>query len=194
MLVAPRLTYITVGVRKGKGEAHRFVPELGRGGFLLSPLVEDTSEFAIEQSYIFTTCASVENGNPLFWDAETAAAVTGGWIAPPTMLSVWLRPHHWAPGRTGERLPLEVHFRLKKLLDLPEAIIAANELSFGEPVRPGDTLRARQTLRSISEPKTNKLGTGRFWVIDVEFRNQRDEVVGVESYTGFGYRRAGGDQ
>jgi acyl dehydratase len=152
-------------------------------------LVEDTSEFAIEQSYVFTTCASVENGNPLFWDAETAAAVTAGWIAPPTMLSVWLRPHHWAPGRTGERLPLEVHFRLKKLLDLPEAIIAANELSFGEPVRPGDTLRARQTLRSISEPKTNKLGTGRFWVIDVEYVNQRGEWVGTDSYDCFGYRR-----
>ena len=152
-------------------------------------LVEDTGEFDIDQGYVFTTCASVENGNPLFWDPEAAASVTGGPIAPPTMLSVWLRPHHWAPGRTEERLPLEVHFRLKKLLDLPEAIIAANEMSFGEPVRPGDTLRARQTLRSISEPKTNKLGTGRFWVIDVEYRNQREELVGKEVYTGFGYRR-----
>jgi len=46
----------------------------------------------------------------------------------------------------------------------------------------------------VSGPKTTKLGAGRFWVIDVEFRNQRDEVVGVESYTGFGYRRAGGDR
>ena len=45
-------------------------------------------------------------------------------------------------------------------------------------------------LKSVSEPKTTKLGTGRFWVIDVEYRNQRDEVVGIESYTGFGYRRA----
>jgi uncharacterized protein len=26
-------------------------------------------------------------------------------------------------------------------------------------------------------------------VIDVEYRNQRGELVGVESYTGFGYRR-----
>ena len=41
----------------------------------------------------------------------------------------------------------------------------------------------------MSEPKTTKLGTGRFWVIDVEYLNQRDELVGVESYTGFGYRR-----
>jgi hypothetical protein len=45
LLVAPRLTYIGIGVERGKGEAYRFLPELGRGGFLLSPLVEDTSDF-----------------------------------------------------------------------------------------------------------------------------------------------------
>jgi len=28
-------------------------------------------------------------------------------------------------------------------------------------------------------------------VIDVEYHNQRGELVAVESYTGFGYRRAG---
>jgi len=152
-------------------------------------LAEDQGEFDIERGYIATTCASVENGNPLYWDDAVADRVTDGPIAPPTMLSVWLRPHHWAPGRTEERLPLEVHFRLKKVLELPEAIIAANELSFGEPVRPGDTLRSQQTLRSISEPRTNKLGTGRFWDLDVEYVNQRGEWVGTESYTGFGYRR-----
>ena len=53
----------------------------------------------------------------------------------------------------------------------------------------------RQVLRSISDPKTTKLGTGRFWVIDVEYHNQEGRLVGVESYTGFGYRRleAGAD-
>lgn len=46
-------------------------------------------------------------------------------------------------------------------------------------------------LRSLSEPKTTKLGTGRFWVIDVPYRNQHDQLVGVETFTGFGYVRAG---
>ena len=58
-------------------------------------------------------------------------------------------------------------------------------------MRLGDRLSTCQRLRSVSGPKTTKLGTGRFWVIDVEYRNQRDEMVGVESYTGFGYRKAG---
>lgn len=158
-------------------------------GWIGESLVEDTSEFPIEPGYVASTCASVENGNPLFWNEEVAQAITQGPIAPPTMLSVWLRPHHWAPGRTEQRLPLEVHFTLKKRLDLPEAIITANELTFGEPVRPGDTLRARQTLKSISKPKTNRLGTGRYWVIDVDYTNQRGEWVGTDSYDCFGYRR-----
>ena len=150
---------------------------------------EEVAEFPVERSYVWTTCASVENGNPLYWDDAVADELTDGPTAPPTMLSVWFRPHHWAPGRTQQALPLQVHFDLKELFGLPEAIMSDNTIVFHEPVRPGDRLRTRQILRSVSEPKTTKLGTGRFWVIDVEYANQRDELVGVESYTGFGYKR-----
>ncbi len=64
-----------------------------------------------------------------------------------------------------------------------------NTIVFYDPVRPGDVLSTRQILRSVSDEKTTKLGTGRFWVIDVEYTNQNGATVGVESYTGFGYRR-----
>jgi uncharacterized protein len=150
---------------------------------------EETGEFPVERGYIWTSCASVENGNPLFWDDAVAAEVTGGPIAPPTMLSVWFRPHNWAPGRSEPGLPLQVHFDLKARFDLPEAVMSDNTIVFHEPVRPGDVVTSRQILRSVSGPKTTRLGTGRFWVIDVEYLNQRGELVGVESYTGFGYRR-----
>ena len=150
---------------------------------------EADGEFPVESGYISTSCASVENGNPLFWDTDVAAELTGGPIPPPTMLSVWFRPHNWAPGRTGQAQPLQVHFDLKERFELPEAVMTDNTIVFHEPVRIGDRLRTRQILRSVSEPKTTKLGSGRFWVIDVEYLNQRDELVGVESYTGFGYRR-----
>jgi len=150
---------------------------------------EVVGEFDVERGYVFTTCASVENGNPLFWDEKTADALTDGWIAPPTMISVWFRPHYWAPGRTEQAQPLQVHFDLKEALGLPEAVMTDNTITFGEPVRPGDRLRTWQVLRSVSEPKTTKLGKGRFWVIDVEYVNQKGEWVGTETYTGFGYKR-----
>ena len=150
---------------------------------------EEEGDFDVERGYIFTTCASVENGNPLFWDEKVAQELTDGWVAPPAMLSVWFRPHSWAPGRTKPRQPLQVHFDLKEKLGLPEAVMTDNEVIFAEPVRPGDRLRTRQILRSVSDVKTTKLGEGRFWVIEVEYLNQRDELVGKDIYTGFGYRR-----
>ena len=151
---------------------------------------ETVGDFPVEQGYIATSCASVENGNPLYWDPAVAAAITDGPIAPPAMISVWFRPHHWAPGRTEEVLPLQVHFDLKAIFALPEAVMTDDTIVFHDPVRPGDVLKTRQILRSVSGPKTTKLGTGRFWVIDVEYLNQHDALVGVETYTGFGYRRA----
>jgi len=153
----------------------------------------EVGEFPVERGYVWTSCASVENGNPLFWDDAVAGALTGGPIAPPSMVSVWFRPHHWAPGRTEQALPLQVHFDLKERFSLPEAVMTDNTMVFHEPVRPGDVLTTRQILRSVSDEKTTKLGTGRFWVIDVEYTNQRGAKVGVESYTGFGYRRGADD-
>jgi len=153
------------------------------------PRYEITGDFDVERGYIFTSCASVENGNPLFWDDGTAEELTGGPVAPPSMLSVWFRPHHWAPDRDEVALPLQVHFDLKELFDLPEAVMTDNTITFGEPVRPGDRITTRQILRSVSDPKTTKLGTGRFWVIDVEYHDEAGAWKGTETYTGFGYRR-----
>jgi len=150
---------------------------------------EQVGEFDVERGYVFTSCASVENGNPLFWDEKVAQDLTDGWITPPTMLSAWFRPHSWAPNRSEIAQPLQVHFDLKETLGLPEAVMTDNTIVFGEPVRPGDRLKTWQVLRSVSPIKRTKLGEGRFWVIDVEYENQKGESVGTESYTGYGYRR-----
>lgn len=153
------------------------------------PQYEENTEFEIHMAYVNNTCAAVQNGNPLFWDESVANEITDGQIAPPTMMSVWFRPHYWSPGAEGERTALQLHFDLKRLTGLPEAIIAGNEMVFGEPVRMGDTLTTRQILRSVSEVKQTKVGIGRFWVIDVEVVNQHGEHVGTDIYSCLGYRR-----
>ena len=110
----------------------------------------EEGEFPVERGYIWTTCSSVENGNPIFWDDDLASEITDGPIAMPTMISLWFRPHLWAPGRTKQAQPLQVHFDLKEVLDLPEAIMSDKTLVFGEPVRPGDRLWTSQILHNVS--------------------------------------------
>lgn len=150
---------------------------------------EEEAEFPVERGYFWNYCSAAENGNPLFWDDEVAAEITGGPVAPPSMLSTWFRPHHWAPGRAEPKVPLQVHFDMKEAFSLPEAIMSDYVMTFYEPVRPGDRITSGQVLRSVSGEKTARVGTGRFWVIDVEYRNQHGELVGVETWTGFGYHR-----
>ena len=149
----------------------------------------EESEFEVERGYVLTGCSSVENGNPLYWDEKVARELTGGWVAPPSMISVWCRPHLFSPLREGEGLALKTHFDLKEKLGLPEAIMSDDELVFHAPVHPGDRVRSYQILRALSEPKQTKLGTGRFWTIEVFYENQQGELLVEERITGFGYRR-----
>lgn len=145
-------------------------------------------EFDVERGYFWTACAAVQNGNPLYWDEQLANELTKGPTAPLTLLSAWFRPHYWMPGRDTIPLPWQTHFDLKATLALPEAVATDSEVVFGEPIRPGDRIQCCETLRSLSEVKTTRLGKGRFWVIDAVCHNQRDVWVGTETMTGFGYR------
>src|SRR5260370_38621097 len=41
--------------------------------------------------------ATVRDGNPSYWDAEFAARIWGGLLAPPGLLMGWLTPPPWEP-------------------------------------------------------------------------------------------------
>lgn len=168
-------------------------------------------DIVCDRGTILHWAESVADANPLWWDEQVADALTDGWIAPPSMLSVWMRPlmfkpAGWSP--TGEAVadldaaairPLEAHFRLKDGLGLPEGVVTYNEIEFHEPVRPGDRIATTQTVSQISAQKTNRLGTGRYWRIDVTYTKadparpdeQAGAVVGIETYNMFGYARSG---
>jgi hypothetical protein len=145
-------------------------------------VVIDESEVAVDQSQIENFCSAVEDGNSVYWQEG---------ISPPGMLSAYNRPHPWTPSRRDQPVnrPLELHFRVKDLLDLPRGVVAEQSYEFGVPLRVGDRVRSEQSLRAVSDIKTNKLGTGRNWTIDVTYKNQNGEIAGVESVSFFGYRR-----
>ena len=150
---------------------------------------EEVGEFDVERGFVLTACSSVENANPIFWDEKVAQEITDGFVAPPTMISAWCRPHFWAPWRHEEGLSLKTHFDLKEALEYPEAIMSADELIFYEPVRMGERVRQYQVLESVTGLKTTGLGTGRFWNIEVYYENLKGEKLCVEKIAGFGYRR-----
>ncbi len=150
---------------------------------------EERSVIAVEKGYIFNSCASVQNANPIYWDKKVALEICGADIAPPSMISVWLRPNYWSPGKEKRRLALQTHFDLKDIFRLPEGIITENELVFHEPVKVGDQLQTVQVLRSVSPLKTTRLGVGRFWVIDCLIENQSGVLCAIDRYTGLGYEK-----
>ena len=80
----------------------------------------EIGEFPVERSYVWTSCASVENGNPLYWDDAVADALTGGPVAPPSMVSVWSGPTTGLRAAREEALPLQVHFDLKAVSGCPK--------------------------------------------------------------------------
>jgi acyl dehydratase len=142
-----------------------------------------------ERGYILHWLEATENANPLYWDEAVAKELTDGWIAPPSMLSVWMRPLQFVPGRKDTSMPLSLHFDLKDAFDLPDGVVSASEMTLHAPVRPGDRITTTQSIRDISDEKTTRIGTGRFWTIDVTHRDQTGEVKGVETYEMFSYKR-----
>ena len=144
---------------------------------------EQEADNEVSLANIRAMCAAVENSNLQYWCSQEAQQ------APATMLSTWGRPELWSPGEGTPVKALQLHFDLKTLFDFPTAIVGSFESVFHSPVKVGDRLRTRQILQSVSEEKDTRLGRGRFWVIEMQYYNQRDELLGVDSFNCFGYRR-----
>ena len=152
---------------------------------------EEEADFPVERGYIWTYCSSVENGNPLFWDDDVAAALTDGPIAPPSMLSTWFRPHHWAPGRAEPKVPLQVHFDMKEALRPPRS---DHERQHHDVLRPDPPRRPHHERADPPFGERREDHEARHRPVLGDRRRVPQPatatLVGVESWTGFGYRKA----
>ncbi|MFM7783342.1 MAG: hypothetical protein ACKPE6_01630 [Gammaproteobacteria bacterium] len=124
--------------------------------------------------------AAVGDPSTRAWDTETPAA-------PPWMLSTWSRPELWSPAEAPPALAL--HHELKALLGYPVAVVSAIESLFHSPVPIGARVQSEQRLLSISTEKRTRLGTGRFWRIEVRYTLPEAALAGCETFECFGYRR-----
>jgi hypothetical protein len=154
------------------------------------PMIVIDHVVTIEQGLWTNFCVAVEDGNPLYWNYPESRDETGSLIAPPMMLPSWAVEHEWAPDRAGPGMrTLELHFMVKDSLGYPNGLVTEVELELHEPLRAGDSVRAEQILRSVSEERDTRLGRGRDWVIEVIYRKPDGSLAGIQTLTMLGYRK-----
>lgn len=148
----------------------------------------DLSPIMIQKGLWQNFCSSIEDGNKIYWDERVAECHTEDLIAHPAMLPSWVHDFEWHPQRKKVQ-PMELHFHLKNILNLPLGIVTEVDIEYYLPIKDGDAISANQTLLSVSELVKTKLGEGRYWVIEVKYFNQLEILVGKQNIHFLGYKK-----
>ena len=132
-------------------------------------------------------CGVVEDGNPGYWSEAFAEAQWGGIISPPSMLHSWVIPLPWQPEgvRPVSSLSMDVPLPGDKPINV------SSDAEFFEPIRVGDRLDYTETLLSISDEKTTRIGTGHFVETALDVRRQDGVTVARVTNILFRYRSDG---
>lgn len=115
--------------------------------------------------------------NPVYVDADAAAgSAHGEVIAPAVMLQAWVMRGLKPRGSAGAS-PQDT---LMDLLDGAgySSVVATNcEQEYARMLHPGDHLRTRSVLESVSEEKQTGLGIGHFVTTRIEYETVEGELV-----------------
>lgn len=131
----------------------------------------------VNEAMIRHWCDAMGDDNPVYTDPEFAArSRKGGIVAPPTMLDVWDK--HGLKAKRDTNAPQGAVLSFLDDNGFVSVVAVNSELEFTRDVRPGELLRATQTLDSVSEEKQTGLGVGHFVTSKYVHTNQDGEVVG----------------
>jgi acyl dehydratase len=130
--------------------------------------------------------ATVQDGNPSYWDTEFATSTWGGLLAPPALLMGWLTPLPWEP---GGRPPVSA-IAIRVPLPGTTFVNAANEAEFPLPIVDGDRLTVVEEVVSVSPEKQSRLGVGHFIETLDTFTRQDGAVVASNRNTLFRFTPA----
>jgi acyl dehydratase len=132
---------------------------------------------------------ALDDRNPAYDDAAAAKTRFGGVVAPPAMLQTWTFPRPKIQG-IAERGGAPDELRSDNPISALDAAgytgtVATNsELEFERYLRPGDRVRARSEIESISDRKTTSLGQG-YFVTWLTTYTADGEVVGRQRFRVF---------
>lgn len=151
----------------------------------------------VSESDIRHWCEVMEETNPLYTDEEYAKQTKhGGIIAPPVMVQTWsLDPMKEALERFVDGNPPfkeDPHNQLFGVIDEMgyHGVVATQQTQeYVRPVRPGDMLKSRIAVKSVSKyDHFTRMGVGRYVDLVYTFLNQRDEEVCVATFRVLKYR------
>jgi acyl dehydratase len=112
--------------------------------------------------------------NPIYFDdAAARAAGYAGVVAPPNFLTSVLG---WEPGPPEADLMEDGNERKVVIAEIEGLRLmgGGQELTFGQPVRPGDVVTARRKLVDVYQREA-KFGLLTFAISDIVYTNQRGE-------------------
>lgn len=142
--------------------------------------IEDVGRNPVNEAMIRTWCEAMGDECSAYLDAQAAEqSAHGGLVAPPTMLQAWILGG--VSMAEGEADPSDKQKELHRLFDAHgfTGVVATNtEQEYLRYLRPGDEVRARTTIDSVSEQKATALGIGYFINTKTVFVDQNDEEVG----------------
>lgn len=136
--------------------------------------------YPVTEHEIRRYCYAIDDLNPLYLDAESAArGPYGGLIAPPLYVTVPFADDVPLEQLRGDGIPLSSGGVPRPPLKSTRSVAGGTEVEFFHPVRPGDTLTRRRWIRDIYERRGQR-GPLVFVVTETEYRNQRGELVARE--------------
>lgn len=142
------------------------------------------AEFTVTWEMIKVYCSLTEDGNPGYWHEAYANKQWGGIVAPHGLLLSWCMPLQWYPDRESKPYIMA----LKIPLPGDTLINTSTTTEFHRHLFLGDRVSVQDKLVSVSEKKETRLGIGHFLTTEAEFKNQREEVVAVQTNHLFRYK------
>lgn len=135
------------------------------------------AEFPVDLATGRKFAASIQDGNPLWWDEDVARDVAGGAVVPPATLVSWGVGYHWRP--EGSAAPQPSTFLIAVPLPGESMINVRSEIEFFDHVRVGDQLSITEEVESISEEKSTGAGRGHFLTVVARYRRSTGEDVAL---------------
>lgn len=130
----------------------------------------------IDKTSIIRYAHALSDSNPLYNNEEYSKNTEyRGIIAPPTFIFDII-PASTKIGEDGRDLT-RISISGYKLLR------GGNEYEFYEPIRPGDSVSRKLKITDTYNKESKKVGTLTFLLYDITYKNQKQELVGINHET-----------